>query len=42
MSRMFQILGGSSRPSFKVVHSMAEALAVIGLDSPEFKPLAPE
>jgi len=42
MSRMFQILGGSNRPSFKVVHSMAEALAVIGLDAPDFKPLALE
>ena len=42
MSRMFQILGENSRPSLKVVHSMAEALAVIGLDLPDFKPLAPE
>jgi len=42
MSRMFQILGESSRPSFTVVHSMAEAVAVIGLDPPDFKPLVPE
>jgi hypothetical protein len=42
MSRMFQILGENSRPSLTVVHSMAEALAVIGLDPPDFKPLAPE
>lgn len=42
MARMFQILGGSSRPSFTVVHSMAEALAVIGLAPPDFKPLATE
>ena len=42
MSRMFQILGGSSRPSFTVVHSMAEALTVIGLDSADFRPLTPE
>ena len=42
MSRMFQILGGSSRPSLKVVHSMAEALAAIGLDQPDFKPLVPQ
>jgi hypothetical protein len=42
MSRMFQILGGNSRPSFTVVHSMAEALALIELDHPDFKPLAPE
>jgi hypothetical protein len=39
---MFQIRGGRSRPSFTVVHSMAEALAVIELDRPDFKPLAPE
>ena len=42
MSRMFQIRGGTSRPSFSVVRSMAEALAVIGLDSADFKPLTPE
>jgi hypothetical protein len=42
MSRMFQIRGGASRPSFSVVHSMAEALAVIGLDSADFRPLTPE
>lgn len=42
MSRMFQIRGESSRPSFTVVHSMAEALAVIGLDSADFRPLTPE
>jgi hypothetical protein len=42
MSRMFQILGENSRPSLTIVHSMAEALAVIGLDSPDFKPLPPE
>jgi hypothetical protein len=42
MSRMFQILGGRNRPSFTVVHSMPEALAAIGLDRPDFKPLVPE
>ena len=42
MSRMFQILGENSRPSLTVVRSMAEALAAIGLDPPDFKPLAPE
>jgi hypothetical protein len=42
MSRMFQIRGGASRPSFTVVHSMGEALAVIGLDSADFRPLTPE
>jgi len=39
MSRMFQIRGGVSRPSFSVVHSMGEALAVIGLASADFRPL---
>jgi hypothetical protein len=42
MSRMFQIRGGTSRPSFTVVHSMGEALAVIGLDSADFRPLTPD
>lgn len=42
MSRMFQIWGESSRPSFTVVHSMGEALAVIGLDSADFRPLTTE
>lgn len=42
MSRMFQIWGEGSRPSFTVVHSMEEALAVIGLDSADFRPLTPE
>ncbi|HVG91735.1 MAG TPA: hypothetical protein VNB54_09625 [Alphaproteobacteria bacterium] len=42
MSRMFQIRGGASRPSFTVVHSMEEALAAIGLDSADFRPLTPE
>jgi len=42
MSRMFHIRGGRSRPSFTVVHSMGEALAVIGRDSADFRPLTPE
>lgn len=42
MSRMFQILGGSSRPTFAVAHSMTEALAAIGLEHPDFKPLTTE
>ena len=42
MSRMFQIRGERSRPSLRVVHSMAEALALIGLEHPDFKPLEPE
>jgi hypothetical protein len=39
MSRMFQMLGERSRPSLSVVGSMEEALAVIGLDHPDFKAL---
>jgi len=42
MSRMFQILGERSRPTFRVARSMAEALALIGLAHPDFKTLAPE
>ena len=42
MSRMFQSLGERSRPSFRVVRSMAEALALIGLDHPDFNALEPE
>ena len=41
MSRMFQILGERSRPSFGVVRSTAEALALIGLEHPDFKALEP-
>lgn len=39
MSRMFQIRGEQSRPSLRVVHTMAEAQALIGLEHPDFKPL---
>lgn len=39
MSRMFQILGGSSRPSFQVVRSMAEAAEAIQIQSLDFQPL---
>ena len=42
MSRMFQIVGERSRPTFRVVRSLAEALAVIGLAQPDFKTLTPE
>ena len=42
MSRMFQILGERSRPTFKVVRSMEDALAVIRLADPDFKTLTPE
>jgi hypothetical protein len=42
MSRMFQSLGERSRPIFRVVRSMAEALALIDLEHPDFQPLEPE
>lgn len=42
MSRMFQIRGERSRPSLRVVHTMAEALALLGLEHPDFKPLEPD
>jgi hypothetical protein len=42
MSRMFQILGGGSRPAFAVLHSMTEALAAIGVEHPDFRPLTME
>lgn len=42
MSRMFQMLGSSTRPSFTVAQTMTEALAAIGLEHPEFKPLPME
>jgi hypothetical protein len=42
MSRMFQSRGERSRPSLRVVHSMDEALALIGLEHPNFQPLNPE
>lgn len=42
MSRMFQILGERSRPAFKVVRSMAEALAVTGFAHADFKTLTVE
>jgi hypothetical protein len=39
ISRMFQSLGGSTRPLQKVVHTMDEALAELGVQSPHFEPL---
>jgi len=39
LSRMFQILGEPTRPLLKVVHSLAEALAELGVQSPHFEPL---
>ena len=39
LSRMFQILGEATRPLLKVVRSVDEALADLGVQSPHFKPL---
>jgi hypothetical protein len=39
LSRMFQILGESTRPLLKVVHTLDEALAALGTPSPHFEPL---
>ncbi len=39
LTRMFQILGESTRPLLTVVHTFDEALAALGIQSPQFKPL---
>jgi hypothetical protein len=39
LSRMFQMLGESTRPLLEVVHTMDEALAALGVQSPQFEPL---
>ena len=39
-ARMFQILGEPTRPLLDVVHTMGEALAALGVESPHFEPLA--
>jgi len=41
LARMFQILGEATRPLLRVVHTMDEALAALGIQSPHFEPLAP-
>jgi len=40
LSRMFQITGESTRPTLSVVHTMDEAIAALGIQSPHFEPLA--
>jgi len=37
--RMFQIVGEDTRPLLQVVHTMDEALAALGVQSPHFDPL---
>ncbi|HWX53285.1 MAG TPA: hypothetical protein VN176_01705 [Verrucomicrobiae bacterium] len=39
ISRMYQLLGEHTRPGLRVVRSMAEAYAVIGLERPNFEPI---
>ncbi len=39
LARMFQIEGEHTRPLLEVVHTMAEALAALGIQSPHFEPL---
>jgi len=39
LSRMFQIVGESKRPLLEVVRTMDEALAALGIQSPQFEPL---
>jgi len=37
--RMFQLTGERTRPLLTIVHTMDEALATIGVQSPQFEPL---
>ena len=39
LSRMYQIMGESSTPLLKVVHTLDEALAELGVQSPLFESL---
>jgi hypothetical protein len=39
LSRMFQLLGEPNRPLLSVVHTLDEALAALGVQSPHFEPL---
>jgi|SRR5580658_513514 hypothetical protein len=39
IGRMFQIMTEPKNPLFKVVHTMDEALAELGVQSPRFEPL---
>ena len=38
-ARMFGILGEATRPNFHVVRTLREAYALLGIASPQFKPL---
>ena len=39
LARMFQLVGERTRPLLKVVHTLDEALAALGIQSPQFEPL---
>jgi len=39
LARMFQIAGQDTRPQLRVVRTMDEALAALGIQSPHFEPL---
>ena len=39
LARMFQLMGERTRPLLKVVHTLDEALAALGIQSPHFEPL---
>ncbi len=39
MSRVFEIVGESTRPSLRVVRSLEEAFAVLGVRDPQFEPV---
>jgi hypothetical protein len=40
MIRMFQILGGNTRPNLHVVRTMDEAYRLLQVESPEFRPVS--
>ena len=42
LARMFQILGEPGRPLLNVVHTLDEALAVLGIPFAHFEPLESE
>lgn len=39
MARMFEILGGETRPNLHVVRSLEEAYAVLDVREPQFEPI---
>jgi hypothetical protein len=39
LARMFQIAGEDTQPLLQVVHTLDEALAILGVKSPHFEPL---